>query len=223
MYININMIKKINENSELFIIIISALYILYKITIKPSPQYIGVFLLISCVSYLVTKNVSNSLLIAIIFCLIWELTNIFKDRNKNSNNVFENFSEPETSEEEVNEEEEDNSKEKVSEDNNDTDDNEDDSENELKKKKKKKKKKKEDFDEDEDETEPYIDVGRSFVEAYKGLSPNQIEGLSFDTKELLGTQQKLIETLNTIGPTLKEGKNILSTFKEYFSEDILKK
>ena len=68
-------------------------------------------------------------------------------------------------------------------------------------------------------TEPYLDVGRSFLEAYKNLSPKQIEGLTFDTKELLTTQQKLIETLNTIGPTLKEGKNILDTFKDYFVED----
>lgn len=217
MYININMIKKINENSELFIIIISALYILYKITVKPSMQYIGIFLLISCVSYLVTKNISNSLLIAITFCLIWELTNIFKNRNKNTNNVLENFSESETSEEEISEEEQETPKE---EEDKESDKNEEDS---VDDKKKKKKKKKEDFDEDEDDSEPYIDVGRSFVEAYKSLSPKQIEGLTFDTKELLGTQQKLIETLNTIGPTLREGKNILSTFKEYFSDDLLKK
>ena len=68
-------------------------------------------------------------------------------------------------------------------------------------------------------TEPYLDVGRSFLEAYKNLSPKQIEGLTFDTKELLTTQQKLIETLNNIGPTLKEGKNILDTFKNYFVEE----
>jgi len=220
------MIKKINENSELFIIIISALYILYKITVKPSPQYIGVFLLISCVGYLVTNNIPNSLLIAIIFCLTWELINVFNDKNKNMNksNVFENFSEPETSEEETSEEEVlESSKDKDNDKDEEDEGDEGDEGDEDDKKKKKKKKKKEIFDEDEDEAEPYIDVGRSFVEAYKSLSPNQIEGLSFDTKELLGTQQKLIETLNTIGPTLREGKNILSTFKEYFSEDILKK
>jgi hypothetical protein len=33
------------------------------------------------------------------------------------------------------------------------------------------------------------------------------------------TQKKLIETLKNMGPVLKDGKNVLDTFKTYFGDD----
>ena len=58
------------------------------------------------------------------------------------------------------------------------------------------------------------------LENYKTLTPKQINGLNRDTKELIKTQKALIDTLNNMGPTLKEGKNVLDTFKNYFGKDM---
>ena len=76
------------------------------------------------------------------------------------------------------------------------------------------------FDDHEDDIDDnFIDMKSSFLETYKKLSPKQIKGLNKDTKNLMNTQKKLIETLNNMGPTLKQGKDILDTFKEYFGKD----
>lgn len=64
-----------------------------------------------------------------------------------------------------------------------------------------------------------INVQESFLEAYKSLTPEQISGLNTDTKELINTQQQLLETLKNMGPALKEGQTILNTFKQYFGSD----
>ena len=87
----------------------------------------------------------------------------------------------------------------------------------------KKKKSKEKIPEEEDTKESYIDVGTNFLKAYENLSADQIEGMTKDTKSLIGTQKKLMSTLHNLGPTLKEGKKILDTFKNYFDGDELKK
>ena len=71
--------------------------------------------------------------------------------------------------------------------------------------------------------ENYIDVGTNFIKAYENLTPNQIEGMTKDTQNLIGTQKKLMSTLNNLGPTLKEGKKILDTFKNYFDDTELLK
>lgn len=73
-----------------------------------------------------------------------------------------------------------------------------------------------------EEKESYIDVGTNFIKAYENLTPNQIEGMTKDTQNLIGTQKKLMSTLNNLGPTLKEGKKILDTFKNYFDDGELK-
>jgi len=71
--------------------------------------------------------------------------------------------------------------------------------------------------------ESYIDVGTNFIKAYENLTPNQIDGMTKDTQNLIGTQKKLMSTLNNLGPTLKEGKKILDTFKNYFDDTELLK
>ena len=86
------------------------------------------------------------------------------------------------------------------------------------KKKKKKKKETENFN-----NKDHIDIGTNFLKAYENLTPQAIEGMSKDTKSLIGTQKKLMSTLNHLGPTLKEGKKVLDTFKNYFDDsDLLK-
>ena len=70
-----------------------------------------------------------------------------------------------------------------------------------------------------DEQEDFFDSPNSFIENYKSLTPNQIKTLNSDTQSLINTQKQLIETLNNMGPTLKQGKNVLDTFKNYFGKD----
>ena len=90
----------------------------------------------------------------------------------------------------------------------------------TKKHKKNKQKKNKD---NKEHKENYIDVGTNFIKAYENLTPQQIDGMTKDTQSLIGTQKKLMSTLNNLGPTLTEGKKILDTFKNYFDDtDLLK-
>jgi hypothetical protein len=97
------------------------------------------------------------------------------------------------------------------------------SSNKGKKKPVKKSKKESVPEEEQEEEESHIDIGSTFMKAYKNLSPEAIDGLGKDTRDLIGTQQKLMSTLNTLGPTLKEGKKVLDTFKNYFDDSDLVK
>jgi hypothetical protein len=72
----------------------------------------------------------------------------------------------------------------------------------------------------ENQDEFNLDSKGSFLENIKSLSPKQLSGLNNDTKELIDTQKQLLETLNNMGPALKEGKTILDTFKQYFGNDM---
>ena len=86
------------------------------------------------------------------------------------------------------------------------------------KKRRRRRKKVENFDDEVNES--YIDLGSSFLEAYKSLTPRQIEKMSSDTRSLMGHQQKLIETLDNLGPVIKGGKQIMEQFKHYFKDEI---
>jgi hypothetical protein len=70
----------------------------------------------------------------------------------------------------------------------------------------------------EEEQEDYVDIGTSFLEAYKNLSPNQIKSMTKDTKQLLNVQKNLMKTIEGLTPIVKEGKSVLDTFKGYFDE-----
>jgi hypothetical protein len=74
----------------------------------------------------------------------------------------------------------------------------------------------------EEEFEPKsdnkIDHKNSYLELFKDLKPEEINSLNTDTQELIRTQRQLIETLQSMGPALKEGKTILDTFKNYFND-----
>jgi ABC-type multidrug transport system fused ATPase/permease subunit len=95
------------------------------------------------------------------------------------------------------------------------------------KKKNEKKNEKKDETKDEvnmdDDIEPEkfeFDHKASFLENYKSLTKEQINGLNKDTVDLMQTQEKLIDTLKNMGPVLKDGKQVLDTFKSYFGDDM---
>lgn len=64
----------------------------------------------------------------------------------------------------------------------------------------------------------YVDTFSTFMNTYKNLNPNQIEKMNTDTKELINTQKALMDTVKSFAPVLKEGREMMSTFKEYFGE-----
>jgi hypothetical protein len=73
---------------------------------------------------------------------------------------------------------------------------------------------------DEEEEEDFqLDTKGSFYENYQSLSKTQVRGLNKDTQNLIETQRNLIETLNNMGPALKDGRQILDTFKNYFGNE----
>ena len=72
----------------------------------------------------------------------------------------------------------------------------------------------------DDDTEPFkVDEFKSFLDTYKNVTPSQLKHMTDDTKNLLETQKTLIDTIKTMSPVLKEGKQVLDTFKDYFSLD----
>jgi hypothetical protein len=77
-------------------------------------------------------------------------------------------------------------------------------------------------DNDKEEFEPIseqkVDHKNSYLELFKSLKPAEISSLNTDTQQLIQTQKQLIETLQSMGPALKEGKTILDTFKNYFND-----
>ena len=62
----------------------------------------------------------------------------------------------------------------------------------------------------------YQDAFSTFMETYKSLSPNQIETMTTDTKELIQTQKALMNTVKSFAPILKDGREMMDTFKDYF-------
>jgi Ca2+/Na+ antiporter len=72
--------------------------------------------------------------------------------------------------------------------------------------------------EEEEDKDSFIDVGKTFLQAYKSLTPGQIETMTTDTKELIDTQKNLLETIKTLAPIVTEGKKMLDTFKDYFGD-----
>lgn len=72
---------------------------------------------------------------------------------------------------------------------------------------------------EEEEEDFQLDTKGSFYENYQSLSKTQVRGLNKDTQNLIETQRNLIETLNNMGPALKDGRQILDTFKNYFGNE----
>ena len=64
-----------------------------------------------------------------------------------------------------------------------------------------------------------IDSKGSYLNMFKSMDEKEIKTLNKDTKDLINTQKKLMETLETMGPALQQGKSILDTFKNYFGNE----
>jgi hypothetical protein len=78
--------------------------------------------------------------------------------------------------------------------------------------------------EDSVESEKFeFDHKNSFLENYKSLTKEQVNGLNKDTVDLMKTQEQLIATLKDMGPVLKESQTVLDTFKSYFGNDMTNK
>ncbi len=75
---------------------------------------------------------------------------------------------------------------------------------------------------DDNEEDYLFDSKESFASNLKSMTPAQVKGLNKDTKELIKTQKMLLETLQNMGPALKEGKTVLDTFKTYFGSTDMK-
>jgi hypothetical protein len=112
----------------------------------------------------------------------------------------------------------------------DKSDNEDnDTEIKPQKKSKKQLKSNEEFSDNDSEQEDFeptdnkINSKESFKTILKSLKSSELSSLNNDTKALIDTQKQLMETLQSMGPALKEGKSILDTFKNYFNDANLDK
>ena len=81
-------------------------------------------------------------------------------------------------------------------------------------------------DSDQEDFEPVdnkLNSKESFKTILKSLKSSELSSLNNDTKALIDTQKQLMETLQSMGPALKEGKSILDTFKNYFNDTNLDK
>ena len=62
----------------------------------------------------------------------------------------------------------------------------------------------------------HVDLGSTFLKAYSKLSPDMVKDMRTDTKDLMDTQKKLMETLSNMGPAVQQGVDLIENFKKYF-------
>jgi hypothetical protein len=85
--------------------------------------------------------------------------------------------------------------------------------------------KREVVDKKDDDPEPHMDMGQTLLSAYKKLDSSQVSQMQNDTKELMETQQQLIQTLSSLGPQVQQGAELIKTFQGMFGgnlADVLK-
>ena len=70
--------------------------------------------------------------------------------------------------------------------------------------------------EEEEEEDSEIDLSSTFLDAYKALTPDQINSMTKDARELLNTQKSLMSTMKEMTPIVEEGRKMLSQFGGYF-------
>jgi len=73
--------------------------------------------------------------------------------------------------------------------------------------------KKEKTEKKDDDPEPHMDMGSTILTAFKRMNPEQVVQMRGDTKELMETQQQLIETLGMLGPQVQQGAELIKTFQ----------
>ena len=84
---------------------------------------------------------------------------------------------------------------------------------------------KDDSPKNDEEPEAHMDIGQTLLKAYNKLDSGQIQGLQSDTKELMETQQQLIQTLASLGPQVQQGAELIKSFQGMFGgnlTDVLK-
>lgn len=75
--------------------------------------------------------------------------------------------------------------------------------------------------EKEEEPEPHMDKAETMLNAFNGLSPKQVAAMREDTKELMETQQQLMQTLSSLGPQVQQGAELIKSFQGMFGGNLL--
>ena len=90
----------------------------------------------------------------------------------------------------------------------------------LSKKDKKKSEDEEPSPNDSESKEHHLDAGTTILHAFQKLNPDQVLQMRDDTKELMETQKQLMETLSSLGPQVKQGAELVDSFKSMFSGNL---
>ena len=191
-----------NSNKNILIALASVSFLLSLPKIK---KHSGVLILITMITgYCVTKDITTSVAVALISGAIFVSLNnisptvITKEHFKSAKEGLDGEEEEEELDATTNDDGEEGYEEE------EEDATEEEAEEEA----------------DEEEEEDFqLDTKGSFYENYQSLSKTQVRGLNKDTQNLIETQRNLIETLNNMGPALKDGRQILDTFKNYFGNE----
>jgi len=69
---------------------------------------------------------------------------------------------------------------------------------------------------EDDDKDFHLDAGTTFMNAYKSLKPDQVAAMTKDTQDLMQTQKQLMNTLHTLKPLIKDGKEMMNVFQSYF-------
>jgi hypothetical protein len=72
-----------------------------------------------------------------------------------------------------------------------------------------------DEEEDDDsgnDSKPSFDISSTVADALKNLTPNQIESMAAETKDLVHSQKQLVETLTQLTPIVKTGMDLMQSF-----------
>lgn len=70
---------------------------------------------------------------------------------------------------------------------------------------------------DKDGKEAHLDAGTTILHAFQKLKPDQVMQMRNDTKELMNTQKQLVDALSALGPQVKQGAELVNSFKTMFS------
>jgi len=73
---------------------------------------------------------------------------------------------------------------------------------------------------EENNMDVHLDAGTTVLHAFQKLNPEQVLQMRDDTKELMETQQQLMETLSSLGPQVKQGAELINSFKGMFGGNL---
>ncbi len=65
---------------------------------------------------------------------------------------------------------------------------------------------------------PHIDASSTILSAISSLKPNQLKGMTDDTRKLLDTQKSLLGMLETMKPMITDGQELLTSFNSMFGK-----